>query len=614
MRFGPSVLHSSPPEFKARLVAYAWLAGVFASVLALLALWQGWGYAGQNGYFESNRGFLAADFLEDWSARSVAIGLIAALAVAVALELAARLKLWWGVGVVGAFALLAALTYSRWADRALWGSTLTTRGLDFPAAVVQVETVVFLVAVTLVATLAAAVAAWRLGGPRPSAEAVSIRSLVIAWSPAVLVVVGSLLWANTSAPPAQPGLPNVIWVTWDSVRADHLSVYGRQKPTSPFLEELAEQSVVFESAYSQFGWTRPSYASMLTSRWPWLHGSFPLQEESLPETLQSLGYRTLALVQNPNVDAELGFSQGFQSYVRFRGVTPPSHVTDRAIEELGDALGGDRPVFAFVHLLDPHYPYATDNEFRKDFVDPDLEIVPAGETSDRMHDHKDWAPDDPERARLLAYFTQSYDAEIRRSDEEFRRLFAFLEEQGAVDDSLIVFNSDHGEEFTEHGRFGHSGGNIYRETVHVPLIIRYPDRLAEAPRRVERMAQGLDLFPTILGVIGAPIPETVAGRDLRAPVPSEEIVMTRSASGFKAAIRDARYTLHADFETGRLTLFDRTADSFEQNPLESDEVEGVADLRAAALEWFSAYRRRQDVGTEESPTLRRSLEALGYVQ
>ena len=154
--------------------------------------------------------------------------------------------------------------------------------------------------------------------------------------PAAFLMVASALAAAAGCGGSGPGPVNIIWITWDSTRADHLSSYGYPRPTSPHLDALAEQAVLFETAIAQHNWTQPSYASMLTSLHFWQMPGWALSPDNvtLSEILQESGYDTFGFVQNPNLAAELHFDQGFDIYERLPDNTTPGEMNDLVVPRL----------------------------------------------------------------------------------------------------------------------------------------------------------------------------------------------------------------------------------------------------------------------------------------
>jgi len=289
-------------------------------------------------------------------------------------------------------------------------------------------------------------------------------------------------------------LPNVVIYLVDTLRADHLGLYGYERDTSPMLDRWAAGAVVFERAYAPSSWTRPSIVSLLSGLDPIRHGVedrldvVPEDVRLLSEHLQARGYATFAAVTNPNVLPEWGFGRGFEF---FEDLDAAGHgaradaVTDWVVTRL-DTLTRRRPFFLYLHLLDPHAPYDPPPPFDDRY--PRSPALPADRSIGR------------------------YDGEVAFVDAEFGRLLGALARQGLADDTLLIFVSDHGEELMEHGSMGH-GYSLFEEVVRVPLVMHLP-RGARAGTRVAAPVSLVDVVPTVLSRLGLPPAPDVDGRDL----------------------------------------------------------------------------------------------------
>jgi arylsulfatase A-like enzyme len=301
--------------------------------------------------------------------------------------------------------------------------------------------------------------------------------------------------------------PLVILYLVDTLRADHLGLYGYRRDTAPALSRFARDAVVFDTAVASSSWTKPSVASLFTSQPPGVHRCVqfytPLDPSlvTLAERLRDGGYVTGAVVANRLVHAKDGrFDQGFTYFTSPPEPQAAADVVDEALRFL-DARRG-LPTFLYVHALDPHSPYAPPPPFDRRFGPAPTPGHPAAEP----HDYRKPA----DLARIVA----QYDGEIAYGDQEFGRLLHELKARGLYDGAMIVFLSDHGEEFLDHGGWAH-GHTLYDELVRVPLVVKYPGNL-HAGRRVEKQVQLVDVLPTILKSQGLPVPQppSIAGRPL----------------------------------------------------------------------------------------------------
>lgn len=298
----------------------------------------------------------------------------------------------------------------------------------------------------------------------------------------------------------------IVLLIVDTLRADHLGLYGYGRDTSPNLDRLGAESLVFTRMVAQSSWTTPATGSILTGQVPRRHGAEHLSERMradapvLAGALRDAGWRTGGFVTNTNARGALGFARGFDEH-RLLAEDPESESVYASFDELvGEALawldqGDDRPTFLYLHPSDPHGPYAPPAACRDRFaprdVDPELR---ASRTPLALVRDEEKFQTPAARALLVA----RYDEEIACLDEAFGRLRAALEERGLFEDAIVVVTSDHGEEFFDHGHLGH-GRTLFGEQLNVPLILRWP---GYAPGRRRGLARQVDIAPTLLHGLG----------------------------------------------------------------------------------------------------------------
>ncbi len=316
--------------------------------------------------------------------------------------------------------------------------------------------------------------------------------------------------------------PNVIVYLVDTLRADRLGCYGYGRPVSPHLDRFAEEATLFETAVAQAPWTRPAVASILTGLGPLAHGvrtvhdRLPATAETLAERLHGAGYRTAAFSTNWNVSTVTGFAQGFDDFLFFPQEPDSGSVNRRVLGWL-DRNPGREPFFLYIHTLDPHAPYEPPADLREQLA-PGLRPK-AGTLEDlrRLYSSRG-----KRRARMIEEVSRLYDAEVAANDRSFGALLEALRERKLYDETLIVFVSDHGEELGEHGGLGHAH-SLYADQLNIPLVVKPASRAAgrsagtSAGKRTSRLAQQLDLVPTILAAAGLPRAEGLPGADLFAP-------------------------------------------------------------------------------------------------
>lgn len=298
---------------------------------------------------------------------------------------------------------------------------------------------------------------------------------------------------------------NVILIVLDTMRADHLGVFGYELDTTPNLDQFASESVIFRKALSTASWTPPSVASILTGRYVISHGLTPpvgqavdapnaaiLSEDllTIPEVLKANGYRTGGVTANTWSSDKLGFGQGFERYDFYDD--PGADKITAAAEEIVNSWNptpGKDPFFLYVHYIDPHVPYKAPEPFASSYI---------GTLLKNSHS--------AERVQPMIW---EYDAEIKFMDHYIGELFKFLKEKKLYDDSLIIIVGDHGEQFEEHGKLGH-GYFLYNEEVHVPLLVKDQKKHYD----VDYLVSTVDIFPTVLNALGIPVPSDSEGISL----------------------------------------------------------------------------------------------------
>ena len=418
----------------------------------------------------------------------------------------------------------------------------------------------------------------------------------------------------------EPRRPNVVLYVVDTVRADRLGVYGYEKPTSPRLDAFAAGAVLFENAYAQSSWTRPAVASLFTGLLPPAHRTvgrrsvLPKDAVTLAEILAANGYEGMGLVRNPNVSRAFGFAQGFR---RFRSEDRERDETmlDRVRLWLDERQNAEGPFFLFLHAIDPHGPYDPAPEFEEMF---EAGAAPEHYRTVRYLLQLNRGEVEPDAGTAEA-LSRLYDAEVAQNDHAFGELLDELEDRGLDEDTAVIYLSDHGEEFAEHGRWEH-GLSLYEEVLRVPFVMRLP---GVPPRRVEAPAQHVDLLPTLLAYMGIEAPPA-DGRDLlavrRRGADPLDVYTHLDVDGHRAAsVIRGHFKLVLPQSPSQGTepmLFDLEADPGELENLASERPDivermlGLLTERNLAGEVESAEEIEDDQLDED---VRRRLRALGYV-
>lgn len=428
--------------------------------------------------------------------------------------------------------------------------------------------------------------------------------------------------------------PNIVVIVIDALRKDHLGTFGYARPTSPRLDALAEESVVFENVMSAASQTVPATAALLTGLYPSqsgvqyygkLHsfdGVHHWQEAGpnlspshtlMAEWLRAMGYRTGAAVSNPWLQSQFGFAQGFDDYLfddcvnlsaPKQDVCDGNELVDRAVEWLATSDG--RPFFLYLHFMDVHSPYAKPGITEETFV----------ERRGRDRYVNGLAPD--LRKRDLDYMAALYDEGIVHVDEAIGRFWDHLLEMGAANETLLLVTSDHGDEFHEHGGLGH-GTTLYEELVGIFSLLRYPERLPAA--RIPTSVSAVDWMPTLAELLEAPLPSPLPGRSLLS-LATRDSAHTSSRALFAElgelkAIRDGSWKAILDFDSGGLELFDLAADPGESENLVDSEPETAQRLHDDLLRYLAGVVATESTDLQDAPLDEKTLErlrALGYVQ
>lgn len=387
--------------------------------------------------------------------------------------------------------------------------------------------------------------------------------------------------------------PNVLLITVDTLRRDHLQPYGYQRPTSPNLARFAETATVFDDAQAPAPWTLPSLASLLTGLPASAHGcrtfydSLAPSYQALPEQLLAHGYDTAAVTSHVFLGRPYGLHQGFVHFddelvlemTRSDEVVSSPAVSDKGIAFLqAKAEAEDSgPWMLWLHYFDPHAVYQPHAEYAAKFG------------SKRPIDR--------------------YDGEIAFTDQHIGRVLDALDATGLAEDTIVLLTADHGEEFGDHGGVDH-GHTLYRELLDVPLILRAPGFEA---RRVEDLVRLTDVSATLLELCGVPaLPESLGaslvpmmrGESIDLPPSLAELDRNPRLSKAGLVRGDTKYVL--DRQTGRVELFDRGADRAEHQDVAGARAD---ELHALAAELEALVAQAQAIAEQHPDAFRLDLGA-----
>ena len=434
--------------------------------------------------------------------------------------------------------------------------------------------------------------------------------------------------ADQAAVPEPAPPRNVIIVLVDTLRADHMSTYGYERPTSPYIDEFAAGAVVFEHARSQSSCTFPSVNSLMTSRHPDVfarqgkdHFGIPEAYPTIAEVLDGHGYHTVAVSASPIVrhtpsklNPNGGFGRGFDQFIE-GCVWRHGACVNRKIFQVLKSL--EEPFFLYLHYMEPHAYYQPHPKYEKKFASPydGFDFIEQGNPKPISKMLYADGPKVEITDRDIQHLVDLYDDEIRYFDDVFRRLLGRLEAIGQLDETIIVLASDHGEEFLEHGHIGHCRG-VWDTLTRVPLILRIP---GVDGRRIDAAVENLDIVPTIFdyleingegfGFEGRSLRSLIEGREESTLYAFSKQTEYRSAD-------DGRFHLILDAKKDHFTLFDVRIDPLEQHDLYDPSHPGLGPLSAALDGWLeqtsTRMRLRDSIAADRAKE--EELRALGYLE
>ncbi len=446
--------------------------------------------------------------------------------------------------------------------------------------------------------------------------------------------------AAADAPAVSPAAPfsNVVVVVLDALRADAMGCYGYHRDTTPFLDKLAAEGVLFERAYAAVTYTYASTWSLFTGQYAFQHGAWGQgtvpAAPTLAECLQGAGILTGFVTANPNVTERTGHGRGFAAVFDAFDEPPSVNLPDTASPATRQAVEFLRAhvnerFFLYVHHRRPHAPYRAPDGLCHTFTsDPARRLEGYNWTARGPVTADGESLDADETLELRA----RYDENVRAADREVEWLFGVLQKQGLAENTLFIVTADHGDAFGEHeGFFGHGNG-VYETQAHIPLIL-YGKGVTELwPKRCTALYNTVDLLPTVCALMGVAPPPAIAGENLlvKAALPAAEGVPVCSqaaaaSGGFNVddsnrveAFLWPRYKLIRDAMMTRIDVYDLEADPGEQCNLARAFPVLTDYLRALAEAWKAAQTQKAAAPPttrpfEQTPEDRERFEALGYL-
>ena len=417
----------------------------------------------------------------------------------------------------------------------------------------------------------------------------------------ILFLLIALTAARAAAQTPEKSAPNVVLITIDTLRADHVGCYGDRQIKTPNIDGLAADGTRFERTFTPVPMTLPSHTAMLTGTYPMLSGMHDFsgnklspQQPTLATVLKQNGYTTGAVIAAAVLDSRFGLNQGFDFYYDHFDFSrldeanldemerPGNLVADQVLDWLGKI--SQKKFFLWMHLYDPHYPYHPPEPYSREYAD------------------------------------RPYDGEIAFADEQVGRLVSYLKDKGLYQNTVIVLSGDHGESLGEHGEKTH-GFFIYNATMHVPLIIHLPGK-AKTPAVADPVSL-VDLMPTVLAAVGVDIPPQVQGKSLLPVLRGESADHERAVYGETflprihfnwSELRGAENAKYHFIDAPRPELYDLGKDPGELRNLLSEKKAVAEEMRAKLLGLIRDNSAGRELAekTGLDPALMERLKSLGY--
>ncbi len=465
---------------------------------------------------------------------------------------------------------------------------------------------------------------------------------------------------DTDAPPATSKLPNVLLITIDTLRADHLGCYGNDAIRTPAIDGIAAAGILFRKTTSSVPLTLPSHTSILTASYPPIHGvrdnaryRFEQSMPTLTEILKDAGYVTAAFISAFVLDSRFGLDRGFDLYddqiqnpayffffsssppftlaagSKLLGLAPPykperkaDRTTDAAIAWL--EKNHDKRFFMWIHYFDPHGPLNPPPPYDTLYLNPDVDRREFVDNIKRYIALQGQLDSSGLSAGEIEAIRTLYRGEVTFTDYHIGRLLNAMKESGIYDRTLIVLTADHGQSISEHNYMGHST-ELFGEIVRVPLIIHYPYRF-EPGIEIAHLARSIDIMPTILDILDIDHSETGQGRSL---LPLIEISWSKDTDPqvyletlhpqikknrlFGIVSGDYKYI--RSLEGDREELYRITSDPGETNNLAESETARRDSLRAelmSLMEEMETHAASREIPLDRETT--EAMKALGYIR
>jgi arylsulfatase A-like enzyme len=444
------------------------------------------------------------------------------------------------------------------------------------------------------------------------------------------VALAPALWVSGCRGRKTGTKPNVIFIIVDTLRADHVGCCGYKRDTTPNIDGLARQGILFDNAIVPAPWTLPSVGSILTCQYPSVLGIrdkiavIDPRFATLAEMLKAKNYRTKGIVSHTLLSARLGLGKGFDNYDETAsfghgGVCSPQ-VTEKAMRFLGERH--DRPFFLFIHYFDPHYNYILHDKYNyypsyKGRIKSNHPILDLWRLRDTLSE------DD------IRFLIALYDSEIAFTDEHVGKVLDILKSRRLYENSIVIVTGDHGEEFMERGWIGHSI-TLYQELIRVPLVMKLP---GHKPNVIKAPVGLINLVPTVCSCLGLDVPEGLDGRTINLEVggsgapepvfsetfnPQPQRPIPLKPIAFRSIVLGSRKLIYDQINDSK-QIFDLSADHLEKNNLSGQAGEQDNRIFSLLKKWMEHIeaKRNQPVAPRDAnvltPEQRKQLESLGYL-
>jgi len=426
---------------------------------------------------------------------------------------------------------------------------------------------------------------------------------------------------------------NIVLITIDALRADHLSCYGYHRNTSPNIDKIAEKGIVFNNVISPSSWTTPSMVSLFTSVYPINHGiikGFAKGREihnqkvfsddiiTLAELLKANGYETFGAASNLHLSEKFGFARGFDNYKCLPWQTAPQ--VNRVVYSWESQIKNSGKFFLWIHYFDPHHPLTPRTPWIEHYTSHELtqQLNLSNKSSDYIQLNIPRL-----RKEALSNLVALYDSDINYVDLHIGELIKNFELE---ENTLIIITADHGEEFFEHGQFGH-GKNLFQETINIPLIIKLPHH--DKKETIDEYVNLVDIMPTIIDILNINPPEQLLGKSVLEKqglfFRLMQILTNREIDNYGFAELDRKEVLKAiltpewkyiyNYKNKTGQLYNIKLDPHELNNLADKKTKECTKLKGQLLSWVASSKTYPvksqlfEISQEE----KEKLEAMGYL-